>query len=420
MDRKRSNRDYNQKSDGEMHAVFANIEEEGDALAKQMKRYCDTEDFGTEYKIDCVSEANRQAIKESGTRRLAVGYETPITWRIGEPDLPNNRHLAERRLATLLHRFKQEPEYGQEYTKAMEKNFEKGYAIVLEETDYGPPEYYLAHQGVRKGTKLRVVFDAAAPFKGKCLNDSILSGPALQTPLPSVYLKLCEGEIAWAADIKAMFSRIRLRQEDARYFRFRWRRDEKEGADVCEMKRLPFGATCSPFIAISTTRRISSDFTGDPRVIEAINQRMYVDDYLSSAKSVEEGIEEAVGIEETLAKGDMHLQGWISNSTTFLKTVAPASIGVSSNLSELLLSSNDSEKVLGDFWNPKYDTLNFRVSGLDELVYTRAGIASKMASLFDPQGMAAPLIVKARIKLRELGTKRLQWNDNVSNEDRDW
>ena len=60
------------------------------------------------------------------------------------------------------------------------------------------------------------------------------------------------------------------------------------------------------------------------------------------------------------------------------------------------------------------------MSGLDDIAYTRVGIASKVESLFDPQGMAAPLIVKAKIKLRELGTKGLQWNDLVSNEDRDW
>ncbi|KAI9554965.1 hypothetical protein GHT06_020249 [Daphnia sinensis] len=319
-----------------------------------MRRFCDTEDFGTEYKIDCVSETDRQAINilENGTRRLAVGYETPITWKIGEPDLPNNRQLAERRLANLLHRFKQEPDYGQEYTKAMEKNFEKGYAIVLEDADYGPPGYYLAHHGVRKGTKLRVVFDAAAPFKGKCLNDSILSGPALQTPLPSVILKFREGEIAWAADIEAMFSRIRLREGDARYFRFLWRRNGEEEARV---------------------------------LIEAINKRMYVDDYLSSAKSFEEGIEEAVG--------------WISNSAAFLKTVAPAS-------------------VLGVFWNPKSDTLNFRVSGLDEIVYTRAGIATPKKTISVPKLELNAALQAARLARSVQGAltrtlhRRYLWTDS--------
>lgn len=64
---------------------------------------------------------------------------------------------------------------------------------------------------------------------------------------------------------------------------------------MCEIKNLPFGVTCSPFITISTTRRIASDFSDDPRVIETINNKMYNDDFLSSAKSLEEGIEEAVG-----------------------------------------------------------------------------------------------------------------------------
>ncbi|XP_057376361.1 uncharacterized protein LOC130697472 [Daphnia carinata] len=330
------------------YAVFADIEG-SDALAQQMRRFCDTEDFGTEHKIDCVSEIDKQAIDvlESGTRRLTIGYEVPITWKVGEPDLPNNRPLAERRLTTLLNRFKEDPAFEQDYRRAMERNFEKGYAVMLETTDYGPPEYYLAHHGVRKGPRLRVVFDAAAPFKGKCLNDSILSGPALQTPLVSVILKFREGGIAWAADIEAMFSRIRLRKEDARYFRFLWKRDGEEQVRVCEMKRLPFGATCSPFIAISTIRRIATDISSDPRVIDAINTKMYVDDYLSSATSLEEAIKEAVGVKETLAKGDMHLQRWISNSASFLKILASTSVGSSGDLTELPLSRDDSEKVLG-------------------------------------------------------------------------
>ncbi|XP_057379646.1 uncharacterized protein LOC130701871 [Daphnia carinata] len=186
------------------------------------------------------------------------------------------------------------------------------------------------------------------------------------------------------------------------------------------MKRLPFGATCSPFIAISTIRRIATDISSDPRVIDAINTKMYVDDYLSSATSLEEAIKEAVGVKETLAKGDMHLQRWISNSASFLKILASTSVGSSGDLTELPLSRDDSEKVLGVYWNPKMDTLKFRVNATDDIDFTPVGIASKVASLFDPQGMAAPVIVKAKIKLRELGTKGLQWNDPVSSEDRDW
>lgn len=40
----------------------------------------------------------------------------------------------------------------------MENNFKEGYAVILEKRDDGP-KYYLAHHGVQKGLKTRVVFD---------------------------------------------------------------------------------------------------------------------------------------------------------------------------------------------------------------------------------------------------------------------
>ena len=98
-----------------------------------------------------------------------------------------------------------------------------------------------------KGPKLRVVFDAAAPFQGKCLNDAILSGPALQPSLPSVLTQFREGTVAWASDVEAMFSRFRLNPSDANYFCFLWQ-DLSAKPVVCRMDRLPFGATCYCFI----------------------------------------------------------------------------------------------------------------------------------------------------------------------------
>jgi hypothetical protein len=70
---------------------------------------------------------------------------------------------------------------------------------------------------------LRVVFNAAASFHGRSLNDALLLDPALQCKLPSVLTSFRLVEVVVAADIKAMFSRIRLRPEDARYQRFSWR-----------------------------------------------------------------------------------------------------------------------------------------------------------------------------------------------------
>ncbi len=59
------------------------------------------------------------------------------------------------------------------------------------------------------------------------------------------------------------------------------------------MDRLPFGATFSPFIAIQTTHRAVADARVGEKAVEAVQKRMYVDDYLGSAKNADEGVAEA-------------------------------------------------------------------------------------------------------------------------------
>jgi hypothetical protein len=86
-----------------------------------------------------------------------------------------------------------------------------------------PIKYFLPHFGVPEKAgrlELRLVFDAAAKSIGKCLNDFVTSGPALQNPLPAVFIRFREGEIAWSADIGAMFSRIRLKDAGRPNHRF--------------------------------------------------------------------------------------------------------------------------------------------------------------------------------------------------------
>jgi hypothetical protein len=159
-----------------------------------------------------------------------------------------------------------------------------------------------------------VVFDAAAPFQGKCLNDAILSGPALQPSLPSVLIQFREGAVTWASDVEAMFSRFRLNPSDANYFCF-LRQDLSAKSVVCRMDRLPFGATSLPVIAIQTTHRAVADAEVGAEAVNAVKKKMYVDDYLGSARNVEEGLKEASVVRKALADADLHFQGWISNSS---------------------------------------------------------------------------------------------------------
>ena len=113
----------------------------------------------------------------------------------------------------------------------------------------------------------------------------MLSGPALQPALAAVVTRFRQYEIAWASDIEAMFSRFRLSAEDSNYFCFLWRDRATLESAVYKMDRLPFGASCSPFVAINTVRRIMED-AGDDKMAAVVRERMYVDDYLSSSATM--------------------------------------------------------------------------------------------------------------------------------------
>ncbi|KZS19698.1 Uncharacterized protein APZ42_013785 [Daphnia magna] len=113
-----------------------------------------------------------------------------------------------------------------------------------------------AHRGVYKGSKLRVVFYAFAPFRGKSLNDAIISGPAMQAALAAVISLFQQEKITWASDIDAMFSRSPLENEDADYFCFLWRDKKADKATVYRMDKLPFGASCLPLVPIYRIHQI--------------------------------------------------------------------------------------------------------------------------------------------------------------------
>lgn len=115
-------------------------------------------------------------------------------------------------------------------------------------------QWFLPHFPVTRAekttTKVRVVFDAAAKFNGKCLNDAILSGPKLQKEITDVLLRFRRAPVALSADIARTFLQIKLKGEDRPYHRFLWRNLQVDRPpDAYEFLRLPFGNTASPFCA---------------------------------------------------------------------------------------------------------------------------------------------------------------------------
>ena len=109
---------------------------------------------------------------------------------------------------------------------------EKGYIKKLEKSEVeatqgSTKEHYLLHHPVvnpEKPGKVRRVYNAAAKFEGKSLNDLIPIGPDLMNPLFGVLLRFRQGHIALCSYIKDMFLQVRVTKEDLPALRFLYRR----------------------------------------------------------------------------------------------------------------------------------------------------------------------------------------------------
>lgn len=118
-----------------------------------------------------------------------------------------------------------------QYREIISQYAEKGYARTMsteEEQALSSRTWYLPHHPVfhpKKPGKLRVVFDAAAKFQGKSLNNSLLTGPDLLNSLPGVIIRFRTGRVAIVADIEAMFHQVKVNEVDADSLRFLWKDD---------------------------------------------------------------------------------------------------------------------------------------------------------------------------------------------------
>ena len=135
----------------------------------------------------------------------------------------------------------------------------------------------------KKPNNLRAVFDCAVEFRGWSLNNCSLSGPNVIHDLVSVLLRFRERNVAIAADIKEMFLRVKVPKTDRRALRFlRWTDGNINAKpDEYELSTHLFGATSSPFCAISALQKTVEDF-GNLRLINIVKENFYVDNCLIS------------------------------------------------------------------------------------------------------------------------------------------
>ncbi|KRX14001.1 hypothetical protein T07_4244 [Trichinella nelsoni] len=176
---------------------------------------------------------------------------------------------------------------------------------------------------------------------------------------------------------------------------------------ISRFRRVCFGLTCSPFLAMSVTRyHALKHLQGFPLGANQVLQNMCVDYIVFSVDENEEAIETVRQLMVLMKKGGFYLTKWVSNMKAVLADL----------LTEDIMGKNTmTSKTLGIVWDSENDELAYSVlSEVDPWSRdTKRQLISVTAKLYDPLGHLSPYIIRAKILFQKLWQKGLNWDDEL-------
>lgn len=345
--------------------------------------------------------------------------------------LGKSHQLALNRFLQLERRFQRHPDKWNRYREGIEEYFQLDQitpAITSEKSTisthgscYHVASCVLPHHAVFKEesltTKQRIVFDASAKTSnGRSLNDILCVGPPLQNELPAVLLNWRHYRYVFTADVQRMFRCIDVHHDDAQYQRILWRAADGNIKEYC-LTTVTFGTTSAPYTAIRVVRQIAEDERHRfPIAEDVLKKEIYVDDILSGDHTIAEAEEKRSQTLSALKSAGMELRKWSSNEPTLLTAIP---LEHRSSNACLKLDNTDTIKTLGMHWLPNQDCFTYKMQADIPIGLTKREILSGIARLFDPLGLITPVIISAKIIMKEVTMAKLNL-ENGSTGSLDW
>ena len=407
----------------DVHTYKVHVTSPDEELQVQVSDWWRTESFGCKFDIEqprSLEDKLALDILESTTKKVGERYETGLLWKHPDIQLPANRQMAERQLCSLERRLKRNPELSKGYADTISKDVEKGYVKKLSPEEEKKPvkrEWFLPHHAVinpNKPGKIRRVCNAAALFENTSLNDNLLIGPDLLNSLVGVLFRFREERVALSADIEAMFSQVAVPEDDQAVLRFLWRNKKEPRPSVYQFTRHIFGARSSPTSANYVLRQTGKDNADVyPEAAETIESNFYMDDLLKSTDSEEKAVKLQQKLTTVLKSGGFNLTKWCSNSRKVLAHIplehlAPSLKGLD------LENGLPMERVLGVVWNPELDSFVLKIKQTSHDEKTQRQVLRFISSLYDPLGIIAPFILRAKVFLQELWREKRGWDEDIA------
>ncbi|XP_052751865.1 uncharacterized protein LOC128200928 [Galleria mellonella] len=380
-----------------------------------IKKFWEIEDLGNS-PILSLEDKQAEDIFKSTVKRTSYGqYEVALPFKLDSENLGNSLKAAERSYLRLESKLRSQPAVKLAYDEVITDHLKKGY---LSEVDIVPQEkaYYIPHRAVIREdkitTKLRVVLNASFPTdSGLSLNDILHAGPSLHADLFSILLNLRLFLVAISADVRQMYLAIHVREKDRPFQRILYRFDSNGPIKVYQYNRVAFGLRSSPFLALRTIQQLLED-EGDrfPVAKEIVSRDIFMDDIVSSIINEQKANDAVRELNELFMAGGFELAKWSSNSDRILQEI-PEDRHLSQSVSFDSDDDDNTFKILGLRWDPIDDNFTFQVNH-DERPCTKRHILSYIARLFDVLGLVAPIVLFAKLLIKDLWIAKIDWDDS--------
>ena len=260
---------------------------------------------------------------------------------------------------------------------------------------------FIPHHGVIRKNKIRVVYNASAkPWKGSSLNDCLSPGPNMLADLGSILLRFRSFRYPLIADVEKAFLMVGVKTEDREYLKIAWI-DHSNEVKVSRFTRVCFGLNCGPYLLLETIRYHLAQLSYENSdVIEHLKKGLYMDDEITGSSTISSVLNLKENAIRLFKLAGMNLRGFLS-VPEIQRHWDPNPV-------------LDTRTVLGMQWIPHSDMVGVSLS-LSSAT-TKREVASSIASIFDPLGLASPWTISLRIFLQSLWKENLEWDDPLPND----
>ena len=360
--------------------------------------------------------------------------------------LQNNYFAVKSRMDQLYKSFKMHPIKNAEKIDNLVKNWEmfQEYKVIQPYPDQVPwlddvgPKNYMAMVVVVKMTSLTTPYRTCVEGNtmtgsGKTLNDNILVTPSLHMKIADIEARSRLGKYLLIADIKKLFLHMYIdNEDDRRLLRVLWKDPfgpEDAPWEVWAFTATIYGLKDSPYQLNTALHKCVNYWKSlcertdlELAVASQFIKSLYVDD-LTMTFNCKQTAKKAVGIcSDIVAVGGFKFRKWISNDSDILESIpeqerAPHSLIIEHERGqEMERYVSDPTLQLGYRYNAATD--EFVMDRFGQIPHNRdtgskKGVASSLASIYDPLKLLGPFVLTAKRVMKETFRYKLDWKDRL-------